>query len=307
MRIDAHQHYWEPRRGDYDWMPVDDPVICRRYGPADLAPSLARHGIETTVVVQGAATVEETQYMLGIADATDTVAAVVGWVDFENPDHRGHLGRLARHPKLAGVRPMIQDIADVDWMLRDDVQWAYRAVIDADLTFDALGFPSHLDNFLTILRRYPDLRVVIDHCMKPRIRDHREEPAAFDDWAGKMSRLAEETGAFCKLSGLVTEAGEDWTVEDLRPFAEHVLCAFGPERVMWGSDWPVCRRRATYDAWREAADALTRHLDEADRDAVFGGTAARFYRIDTGCTGETFPDRAIAAFAEVGRAMRVIE
>ena len=172
MRIDAHQHYWEPRRGDYEWMPEGDPVLDRRYGPADLAPALARHGIARTVVVQGAATVEETEYMLGIADATETVAAVVGWVDFEKPDHRRHLERLARHPKLAGIRPMIQDIPDVDWMLRADVQWAYRAVIDLDLTFDALGFPPHLDNFLTIFGRYPDLRVVIDHCMKPRIRDH---------------------------------------------------------------------------------------------------------------------------------------
>ena len=277
MRIDAHQHYWEPRRGDYEWMPEGDPVLDRRYGPADLAPALARHGIARTVVVQGAATVEETEYMLGIADATETVAAVVGWVDFEKPDHRRHLERLARHPKLAGIRPMIQDIPDVDWMLRADVQWAYRAVIDLDLTFDALGFPPHLDNFLTIFGRYPDLRVVIDHCMKPRIRDH--SAGAFDVWAGRMSRFANETGAFCKLSGLVTEANEDWTAEDLRPYAEHVLSAFGPERVMWGSDWPVCRLRASYDAWYETAAALTAHLDEAAREAIFGGTAARFYRL----------------------------
>ena len=279
MRIDSHQHYWEPRRGDYDWMPKGDPVLDRRYGPADLAPALARRGITGTVVVQAAATVEETEYMLGIADATDTVVGVVGWVDFEQPGHRRHLERLARHPKLVGVRPMIQDIPDVDWMLRSDVQWAYRGVMDAGLAFDALGFPPHLDNFLTIFERHPDLRVVIDHCMKPRIRDHREDPAgAFDHWAERMSRFADETGAFCKLSGLVTEANKDWTVEDLRPFADHVLSTFGPERVMWGSDWPVCQRRASYDAWCEAADALTAHLDEAAREAVFGGTAARFYR-----------------------------
>ena len=187
--------------------------------------------------------------MLGLADASDSALAVVGWVNFEDAGDRRQLERLARHPKLAGVRPLIQDIPDVDWMLRGDVQWAYQAIIDVDLTFDALGFPPHLDNFLTIFRRYPDLRVVIDHCMKPRIRDYRTEPAAaFDDWAEKMSRLADETAAFCKLSGLVTEANEDWTVDDLRPFAGHVLSAFGPERVMWGSDWPVCRNRATYDA-----------------------------------------------------------
>ena len=285
MRIDAHQHYWEPRRGDYEWMPKDNPILCRRYGPADLAPGLERHRIDATVVVQSAATVEETEYMLGIADASDSVAAVVGWVDFESPEHRRHLERLARHPKLAGVRPMIQDIPDVDWMRRDDVQWAYQAIIDVDLAFDALGFPPHLDNFLAIFRRYPHLRVVIDHCMKPEIRDHRQDPGIFNRWAEKMSRLAGETGAFCKLSGLVTEANEDWTVEDLRPFVDHVLSAFGPERVMWGSDWPVCQLRATYDAWWEAADALTRHLDEEARNAIYGGSAARFYRIDAGSAG----------------------
>ncbi len=280
IKIDAHQHYWEPRRGDYDWMPQDDPILSRRYLPADLAASLGKHGIARSVLVQAAATVEETAYMLGIADASETVAAVVGWVDFENPDHLHHLERLAQHPKFVGVRPMIQDIPDVDWMLRDDVQWAYKAIIDLDLTFDALGFPPHLDNFLTLLRRYPELRVVIDHGMKPRIRDHAEGPEVFDRWAEGVFRLADQTQASCKFSGLVTEAKEDWTLDDLRPFTDHILAAFGPDRVMWGSDWPVCQLRASYDAWREAAQGLTAHLGEAERAQVFGGTAIGFYRLE---------------------------
>ncbi len=278
-KIDAHQHYWEVSRGDYDWMSPDDPVLARRYMPVDLAPSLEKHGIARSVLVQAAATLEETEYMLGIADACETVAAVVGWIDFENPGHLHHLKRLARHPKFVGVRPMIQDIPDVDWMLRDDVQWGYKAVMDLDLTFDALGFPPHLENFLTLLTRYPDMRVVIDHCMKPRIRDHAKGPEVFDRWAEGMSRLAEQTTACCKLSGLVNEAAEGWSLDDLRPYADHVLKAFGPERVMWGSDWPVCQLRATYDDWRATADALTAHLGEADRDRVFGGTAIGFYRL----------------------------
>ena len=278
-RIDAHQHYWEVSRGDYDWMSPDDPVLARRFMPVDLAPSLAKHGIARTVLVQAAATVEETEYLLGIADATETVAAVVGWVDFEKPEHLHHLRRLAQHPKFVGIRPMIQDIPDVHWMLRDDVQWGYAAVVDLDLTFDALGFPPHLDNFLILLRRYPEMRVVIDHCMKPRIRDHAKRPELLDRWAEGMTRLADETGACCKLSGLVTEAGEDWTPENLRPYADHVLAAFGAARVMWGSDWPVCRLRASYEAWRGVAEALTAQLGAAERDQVFGGTAARFYRL----------------------------
>ena len=276
IKVDAHQHYWEPRRGDYDWMPQDDPILARKYMPADLAASLEKHGVAWTVLVQAAPTVEETEYLLGIADASETVAGVVGWVDFENSDHSHRLRRLAQHPKFVGVRPMIQDIADVDWMLRDDVQWAYKTIVDLDLTFDALGYPPHLDNFLTLLRRYPEMRVVVDHCMKPRVRDH---PEGFDRWAEGMFRLADQTQACCKFSGLVTEAKAGWTLDDLRPYAEHVLAAFGPDRVMWGSDWPVCQLRASYDAWRQAAAALTAHLDAAERAQVFGGTACAFYRL----------------------------
>ncbi len=274
MRIDAHQHYWHPARGDYFWMSPDHPVLAKSYGPRDLEPMLARHGIDRTVLVQAADTVAETHYMLGVADSTDSVAGVVGWVDFERPEDRAELERLARHPKFLGVRPMIQDIADDDWMLRDDVQWGYRALIELDLTFDALGFPRHLDNFLALFTRYPEMRVVIDHCMKPQIRDR-----AFDDWAPGMTRLARETGAYVKLSGIVTEAADGWDADDLRPYADHVLQAFGPGRVMWGSDWPVCQLQASYDRWHEVAEALTEGLDSTDRARIFGGTAEAFYRL----------------------------
>ncbi len=276
-QIDAHQHYWQPLRGDYDWMPKDDPILARAYAPRDLEPRLKAHGIEKTVLVQAAATVYESEYLLGIADATDSVAGVVGWVDFERPDDIEHLRRLAAHPKFLGVRPMIQDIPDVNWMLRDDVQWGFRAVCDLGLTFDALGFPAHLDNFLTLLKRYPDMRVVIDHCMKPRIRDHAQAPEAFRHWADGMARLADQTGAFCKFSGLVTEAREDWTIGDLRPCADHVVQSFGADRLMWGSDWPVCRLRAPYDRWRATAQELVADLDAADRAWIFGGSAVKFY------------------------------
>ncbi|MGB5558861.1 MAG: amidohydrolase family protein, partial [Paracoccaceae bacterium] len=218
----------------------------------------------------------ETEYMLGIADAAEHVAGVVGWVDFERPEHLAHLKRLAGHPKFRGVRPMIQDIPDVDWMMRDDVQWAFKAVCDLGLCFDALGFPQHLANFAALLGRYPDMRVVVDHCMKPRIEDH--SAASFSHWADGMSRLA-EMKAFCTFSGLVTEAGEDWSLADLQPYAAHVLSAFGASRVMWGSDWPVCRLRAEYGRWRSTALELTAGLSPEDQAKVFGGTAAEFYRL----------------------------
>jgi L-fuconolactonase len=279
IQIDAHQHYWQPKRGDYHWMPMDNAILARPYAPPDLAPHLSAHNIAKTILVQAAATVEETEYLLGIADATDSVAGVVGWVDFEQPDHLSHLSRLAAHPKFLGVRPMIQDIADVDWMLRDDVQWGFKAICDLDLTFDALGFPMHLENFLTILKRYKEMRVVIDHCMKPQIRDHAKGPQVFQEWADGMSRLVQETSAYCKFSGIITEANEDWTIDDIRPYADHVLSSFGASRVMWGSDWPVCRLRASYDKWYQSAQSLTSGASTKEKAKIFGGTAIDFYRI----------------------------
>ncbi len=279
MRIDAHQHFWHPARGDYDWMPRDNATLNRAYAPQDLVPVLNRLGIDGTVLVQAAASVEETEYMLGLADATPQIKGVVGWVDFEDPAHLHHLRRLAQHPKFKGVRPMIQDIPDVDWMLRDDVQWACRAILDLDLTFDALGFPRHLPNFQVLLARYPGMRVVYDHCMKPQIREQRQGRDAFGPWAEGMARLAGETEGMCKLSGLVTEADAGWEVQDLQPFAEHVLRVFGEDRVMWGSDWPVCRLETDYDAWLQTAQQFTAHLSQAGQAAVFGGNAARFYRL----------------------------
>lgn len=279
MKIDAHQHFWQPARGDYDWMPRDNATLNRAYAPGDLSGILEAEGIDGTVLVQAAATPDETEYMLGLADATPSIKGVVGWIDFENSGHLGRLERFAAHPKFLGVRPMIQDIPDVNWMLRDDIQWAYRAIIDLDLTFDALGFPQHLPNFLTLMARYPDMRVVYDHCMKPQIRDAMAGKDAFSAWADGMTRLARQTSGCCKFSGLVTEAADGWSNEDLRPFSDHVLSQFGADRVMWGSDWPVCRLQAEYDRWHATALRLTDHLSDADRAMVFGGTAARFYRL----------------------------
>jgi L-fuconolactonase len=274
-RIDAHQHFWNPARGDYDWMPMDNAVLARPYGPDDLKPSLDRHGIDHTVLVQAAATINESEYLLGIADITPWVAGVVGWIDFEKREDQTALERLKHHPKFLGVRPMIQDIPDVDWMLNPEVQWAFKTVADLDLTFDALGFPRHLANFHTILTRYPDLRTVVDHCMKPQIRDTSDEE--FRVWADGMSRIANDTSAFCKFSGLVTEADPSWSLDELRPYVDHLFEVFGANRIMWGSDWPVCRLRCEYDEWRATAEKLTEDLSLSEKERVFGGSAAEFY------------------------------
>lgn len=162
-------------------------------------------------------------------------------------------------------------------MLRPEHEWAYAALTENGLAFDALGFPRHLENFHRLLSKWPDMRVVIDHCMKPQIKDHSEENFRF--WADGISRLARETGAFIKFSGIITESAENWSVADLAPYAAHVLKEFGAERVMWGSDWPVCRLRGEYDEWHGAARELTAELEDHEKNLVFGGTAAKFYGI----------------------------
>lgn len=272
MRIDAHQHFWDPARGDYGWIPSGDPVLDRAYGPADLWPQMQAAGIGGTVLVQAAPTLAETEWLLDIAAATPFVRGVVGWVDFDDPSRAPDIARLARHPKFRGLRPMVQDIADPDWINGPGVQWAFRAMMDHGLTFDALGLPRHLDPFLRLFRRYPDLRAVVDHGMKPALRD-----GALGPWAEGIARIAGETGALCKLSGLVTEAAPGWTNDGLRPAVAHLVAAFGADRLMWGSDWPVCGLRTTYGQWHDTAQRLTAHLPAADRDRLFGGTAAAFY------------------------------
>lgn len=273
-RIDAHQHFWRLSRGDYGWLTPALEPIYRDFMPSDLASMLERHGISGTVLVQAAPTEAETDFMLALADGNEFVQGVVGWADFANPDAPARIARLAHHPKLKGLRPMIQDIADDDWMLRAELEPAFRALVESDLVFDALVLPRHLENLLILLARYPDMRVVVDHCAKPEIAS-----GGFEGWADNIERVAAESRAFCKLSGLVTEAGEDWTVEDLRPYVEHVLACFGAERIVWGSDWPVCTLAASYDAWVEATDSMLASRSGQERAAILGGNAARLYRL----------------------------
>ncbi len=274
MIVDAHHHLWHPARGDYGWMPPDDPVLSRPYRLAEAETTFRDHGVGQSVIVQAAPTVAETDYMLGIADSSDIVAGVVGWIDFEEPADRRHLERFAGHPKFRSVRPMVQDIADDDWLLRPGIRWAFDAIRDLDLAFDALGFPRHASRFLDLFQRRPELRVVIDHCLKPAIRD-----GEFDGWARDMERIARETSAAIKLSGLVTEAGADCSIVALKPYVDHVLASFGAGRVMWGSDWPVCRLRAEYGDWLASAKTLTSHLGVDAQTAIFGTNAQSFYRL----------------------------
>ncbi|MXY33453.1 MAG: amidohydrolase family protein [Boseongicola sp. SB0664_bin_43] len=273
-RIDAHQHFWSLARGDYGWLTPELASIYRDFLPDDLRPLLAEAGIDGTILVQAAPTVAETEFMLGLAREEPFIRGVVGWLDFEDPRAPDEIARLARQSALVGLRPMIQDIADDGWMLGEGLVPAFDTLVASDLTFDALTLPRHLPALRELLARHPEMRTVIDHGSKPLIRD-----GIMDGWDRDMAALASETSAFCKLSGLVTEALADWTVDDLRPYVDHLLDTFGPYRLVWGSDWPVCTLASSYERWVEVTGELLSGLVEDERSAILGGNAARAYRL----------------------------
>ena len=277
VRIDAHQHFWQLDRGDYRWLTPELGPLYRDFQPADLQPELQAHGIRHTILVQAADSLAETEYLLALADRTPFVAGVVGWVDLAAPAAARDLARLCRHRKLVGIRPMLQDLPEDDWMLRRDLDAAYRAVIEHGLVFDALVKPRHLPHLIRLVDIYPELRVVIDHAAKLPILPLDQTWSQLPRWRRDLTTLAGNPNVACKLSGLVTEAHPAWTAAELRPVAESVLELFTPARVLWGSDWPVVLRNGSYARWWDATQELLQGLRPADRDAILGGNAARVY------------------------------
>ncbi|MDE9449963.1 amidohydrolase family protein [Aliiroseovarius sp. Z3] len=260
MKIDTHQHFWKLDRGDYGWLTPDLAPLYRDFLPEDLEPLLKASGISATIVVQAADSEAESEYLLSLTDRFDWIIGVVGWVDLEAQTAVSSIERLAQHPRLVGLRPMIQDLADDAWMLRDALRPAITAMVAHNLTFDALVMPRHLGHLKTFLTRYPDLRVVIDHCAKPEIRND-----AFEPWATQMTELADFPNVFCKLSGVVTEAREDWTPDDLKPYLAHVCRQFGCCRVLFGSDWPVVNLASSYEQWHEVFQSFNQIDGGQDR------------------------------------------
>lgn len=271
-RIDAHQHFWQLARGDYGWLTPELAPIVRDFTPDDLAPLIARHGIAGTILVQAAPTEAETRFLLDTAARTPFVAGVVGWTDFDAPDVAEAIAALAADPLLVGLRPMVHDIADDGWLARPALAPAFEAMIAQGLVFDALLKPRHIPAALAVLERHPQLPVVIDHAAKPDLT--KPDLAG---WREGINALAAHPQAFCKLSGLVTEAAPDWTLEMLRPAIDHLLASFGPGRLIFGSDWPVLTLRADYASWFDTATALLCGCGDAEREAIFGGNAARLY------------------------------
>lgn len=276
MRIDAHQHFWKLDRGDYGWLNPNMPVLYRDYLPEHLAPQLQRCRIDKTILVQAAQTLEETEYMLSLADETDWIAGVVGWFDLNDPACKEHYAKFRLHPKFVGFRIMIQEMPDPEQILEPRFVDAVSYFAGQDVPVDLLVVSHQLEPLVKLLDRVPGLRGVIDHIAKPRIADGVLEP-----WKSQMSAIAKHPGIYCKLSGMVTEADHgNWQPSDFTAYIHHALEAFGTERVMFGSDWPVCLLAGSYDQVVDVLEqGLPMQLSASDRERLFGVNAKTFYKL----------------------------
>jgi L-fuconolactonase len=279
-RIDGHVHVWDLGVRDQPWTAGDLAPLHRSFSLADLADERERAGIEGVVLVQTLAVADETPELLMLAGANPAVAGVVGWVDLTSADVAEDLRRLQAEPcgdRLVGIRHLVQGEADPRWLCRADVRRGLSAVADAGLAYDLLILPHQLPAAHETAAALPELRFVVDHLAKPAIATGQIEP-----WATGLRALASLPNVTCKLSGMVTEADwTSWTVAQLRPYAESVLDAFGADRVLFGSDWPVCTLAGSYDAVVRTAEHLVEALGPAEREAVFGGAARAAYRLSS--------------------------
>lgn len=275
MIVDAHFHCWRLARGDYGWLTPALAPIHRDVTIEDWQREARPLGVGAGVLVQAAPTEAETEFLLGEAVHHGAVRGVVGWLNLQARDAPRRVEQLAAtQPKLKGLRPMLQDIDDPDWILHPSLAPALDAIATSSLVFDALVTPRHLSRVLALCARHPTLRVVIDHGAKPDIAHGRWQP-----WAEDLARVAKETSAVCKLSGLLTEAGPQPVRGAARRWAQHLLDCFGPQRVLWGSDWPVLELAASYRDWWDDTQALLAPLNASERSAVLGGNAVRVYRL----------------------------
>lgn len=272
--IDAHQHFWQVNCGDYGWMTPDLTPLLRDFGPGDLAPLNQTAGIGRTIAVQAAETEAETDFLLDIAHHTPWVAGVVGWLDMQADDFVARLTHYARDPHWLGLRPMLQE-HDPALIETPAFRAALAEVARRDIPFDILTFPRHLPAILRAVADAPGLRGVVDHISKPDMTQ-----PDLGQWGQDMTRMAAHPNLMCKVSGMVTEAGADWTPDRIRPFLHHAARAFGPDRLIFGSDWPVCTLAATHAQVVDLAQSLLGQLYGADDlNKIFSANAARFYKL----------------------------
>lgn len=279
MKVDAHQHFWRLADRTGQWPPPSLQPIYRDFGPQDLAPHLQAAGVDATVLVQSLPSVDDTRWMLAVAAETPWVRGVVGWVDFKARDVVQQIDALARNPLLKGLRPMLQDLPDDDWIADPACDAAAQAMQRHGLVFDALVLPRQLRGLQRFAARHPRLDIVIDHAAKPLIARGDIEP-----WHSDIAALAALPQVHCKISGLLTEAGERRDAAALLPYVQTLWALFGGRRLLWGSDWPVLRLASDYAGWwdlsHQLADLLSPVPQPEELHALFGGNAARLYRLD---------------------------
>ena len=278
--VDSHHHFWDPTRRDYYWMGGDELASIRKpIGPEDMRPLLAAAGVDKTIIVQTIPAVDETEEFLQIAAETDFVAGVVGWVDLTDPAVGDTLAKLKDGPNgrgLVGIRHQVHDEEDKQWIARKEVIRGLAAVGAAGLAYDLLPKEPELPACIRAVDANPDMRFVVDHIAKPRIAAGEMEP-----WATDLAELAKRPNVFCKLSGMVTEADwADWKPADLKPYVEKVIEFFGEDRVMFGSDWPVCLLASDYAGVKGALESILGDIDAAASAKIFGANAASFYGLE---------------------------
>lgn len=274
MKIDAHHHFWHYNTQDYGWISDEMAVLRRDFLPADLKPELDRAGIDRVVSVQARQCVEETEWLLKLAEGNDFIAGVIGWLPIASPDFPALLEKFAANPKLRAIRHVVQDEPDDRFILGEAFNRGIDRLLSTHLVYDILIFERHLPYAIEFVKNHsPEQVFVLDHIAKPKIAAGEMQP-----WADNLRKLAAFSNVYCKLSGLVTEADiHNWIPDQLRPYVETVLDAFGPERVMFGSDWPVCTCATNYSAWRGLVGEFISRLSENEQAQIMGETALKAY------------------------------
>jgi len=278
MKIDSHHHFWNYSPEDYGWIGEGMDVLKRDFGPDDLRPVLDEAGIDGVVSVQAQTVLAENDDLTGHAAAHDWIRGVVGWIDLTADDAAGQVARFAQQPKAVGVREVLQGLDDDAYCLREDFNRGVAALHEFGLVYDMLVFPRHLGPVLAFVDRHPAQRFVLDHLAKPAIGDTAPDPA----WVKGIRALAERENVACKVSGMVTEVktGLEPSRDRLRPFYDVVLDAFGADRLLFGSDWPVCLLRSGYLGWKETVWEWTEELSAGERAAIRGENAVRVYGLE---------------------------
>lgn len=273
--VDSHQHFWQLGRFAYSWMPENNKILYRDYLPDCFAMILQENGVAKSVAVQADQSIEETQWLLELSDQFNFIAGVVGWVDLQSNRVEKQLDEFSKHPKFKGIRHIVQDEPSDDWILQPKVLQGINKLVGYDLTYDILVFPCHLKHIPTVFEKCPEVNFVIDHLAKPSIAT-----GEIKDWAKDMKIIASHSKVFCKVSGLVTEANhQNWKADDLRPYIETVLELFGAERLMFGSDYPVCLLASSYHKVLETYQSFFKDLTKAEQNLIFKENAINFYKL----------------------------